>query len=864
MENAGKQSLNAFPRGLRTVLWPSLFGLLALEGLAAFLRLAAIPADPKNRFLFGYSLNRLAILLALLGLAAGFLLAGYLSLRQQHPVFQFGKKFAPIAVILTAAAGLAAWVALLYLKNARDGLLVTTYERLSPLLVYVALAALQVLLASGLAAMGWRWDALRPERAAMVLSGAIFILLLLAWVLVAATGLGITVDGPFWGIPGVPLLFYQLLAACAATGLFVGLVQHFAPSAWAFWGGSTGGARWDVLIAVALWLAAVVIWMQFPTVDHSYFSPPIRPPNNEIYPLSDAGFYEEAAQSIVIGEGFLHGQVLTRPLFILFLAGLNAAAGPSYNRLIFAQTLFLALFPVTLYFLGKRLHSRAAGLLIAILAVIREVNSISATGLTTVSNSKLILSDFPTALALSAITLLALAWLERPEKRPLLPLLLGGCMGLLMLIRSQAVVLAPFLLLLALPVYWARKLRWLGASALFALGLILAVTPWLWRNYQLTGKVMFDQPMQTTTLAARYSFNFEAPPQLPGEDANAYAARLMGSIRQFALSNPGFVATFTLAHFLNNEIQTALVLPVLHRWADVNDTLYVATPFWENWDGRLDLRGSLLLAANLLLIAIGAAAAWKRLGWAGLIPLVIQAAYSLSNAVARNSGWRYMLPADWVGYFYFAIGFLQLLRWVFLLAGKSRPVAARTPWREQASSAAKFPLFSAALLAAGILLAGASLPLSEALVPERYPEQSRQELVGELLSLRSVQKTGIDSRALETYAAREDVLIFKGRALFPRFYGKNQGLPIRGWPVYQPRDFSRLAFLVLNQQKRNVNLRMDKSPAYFPNTADVIVVGCQADGEVDPVMVTVLGKKDVTYLRSVSAAPSACPLPATR
>ncbi|HEY9089816.1 MAG TPA: hypothetical protein VIO36_16710, partial [Anaerolineaceae bacterium] len=41
-------------------------GLLAVEGLAVLVQLARIPADPKNSFLFGYSLSRLALMAAAL------------------------------------------------------------------------------------------------------------------------------------------------------------------------------------------------------------------------------------------------------------------------------------------------------------------------------------------------------------------------------------------------------------------------------------------------------------------------------------------------------------------------------------------------------------------------------------------------------------------------------------------------------------------------------------------------------------------------------------------------------------------------------------------------------------------------------
>ena len=61
---------------------------------------------------------------------------------------------------------------------------------------------------------------------------------------------------------------------------------------------------------------------------------------------------------------------------------------------------------------------------------------------------------------------------------------------------------------------------------------------------------------------------------------------------------------------------------------------------------------------------LGIASAWHSSRLAGLVPLTFLIAYDLSNALARTSGSRYLVPTDWVLLFYFALGIIQICRWI--------------------------------------------------------------------------------------------------------------------------------------------------------------------------------------------------------
>src|SRR5690606_28618422 len=147
----------------------------------------------------------------------------------------------------------------------------------------------------------------------------------------------------------------------------------------------------------------------------------------------------------------------------------------------------------------------------------------------------------------------------------------------------------------------------------------------------------------------------------------------------------GYVAGFIGAHFLNNVIDSAAVLPLRLNFDQYRDNWVIDSLFWETPLTDLDTIGVALLLLNLAVIAVGIGASWARWKSVGLLPLVITRAYSLSNAIARNSGWRYVLPVDWTGYFYFAVGALALFAWT--LAALGRAQSENTPSAQPVSAA---------------------------------------------------------------------------------------------------------------------------------------------------------------------------------
>ncbi len=676
--------------------WPLTFALIALEALAAALILANLPADPGGRFL-GLSGNRLLLLglLLLFGLAFTFLaarackpgwLAGWVRPDLRNALIN-------TLFVLLPLVALACFIAPLTLlslyRTSGEFRYFAYYERMLPLFAWAWLASLEIF--GGLFWSGrFQWQIWKDQRSVFQAGIVIWGLMSLIALFVALTGIGVVPDRVGWGPPTVSLMEWQIGLAWV---IGIAVLVWMANRGW--------HARNDWLLAGAIWLLAAGLWLSQPILP-AFFATAGRAPNFEIYPFSDGAYYDHFAQSVLIGNGFKGGEIPARPMYVTLLAGFHLLAGQKYADVVMVQTLLLAFFPVVLFFLGKALHSRAAGVMIALLAVLREVTAINAMPITdNASNSKLFFADLPAALAVSLWVLAAVLWLKAEGRRPWLPFLVGGSMGAAMLFRTQSMFMLPGVMLLALLVCRWNWSRWLRAVGLVGLGLALTLAPYLWRNWAVTGRLVFDDDKsQTGAMAQRYSLSGtdDQYAYRPGEVAQEYSRRITQGIFDFLWTHPGVVAGFVGGHWINAEIDNLLVLPIRFGIADPRELLAPLRPTWQDWNGTLESWQLLLFLVNIGIISLGVGAAWARAGWPGLAPLLANLSYNASNALARNSGGRYLLVVDWVTLIYFAMGLLEIAivglallrvspeRIIPLLARRGGPDAARTQQAQRSST----------------------------------------------------------------------------------------------------------------------------------------------------------------------------------
>ncbi|HEY3473131.1 MAG TPA: glycosyltransferase family 39 protein, partial [Anaerolineales bacterium] len=574
------------------------FYLCAFEGAAAIAALFLIPSEGGR-----LSVARLALIGFILLLCATWLILG---LRRSPLLDRLAR---PLFIVLTAFLSVVFGTVLFLLRYLDPENSLSTYQRLSPLLWYLLLLSVQAFFFLLTSYRGFHPANLASRQPIYTVALVAFGLLIFALIFVFFTRLGVTPDPAYWGEPGVPLLGWQFALALIGGLSVLGLTL-------------SGRARVRTfLLPLGIYLLAVILWLSVPVdVLANSFYMPINPPAFQPFPYSDAGYYDQMAHSLLIGHPY-QGTIPTRPLYIFLLTVLHILFGEEYRNIIIGQTFVLAIIPVVFYLLGKKLHSRTAGAIIAVFFIFREYTSLLISSDTRVSNTKTLMVDLPTLLLLILACLFTVRWLEQKNEKS--ALIAGGMFGLLLLLRTQSMLVLPLILLVALlTLGWKKKRTYLLAS-FFILGLVATILPWLTHNYLQTGAFAFDAPFQYKIIASQYAYSGN----LDIENYDFEGKGLGRVLMEFALKDPSFVFGFISNHFLATQIHGLLALPLIKPYNGIFEPVNL---YWMEWDGHLEWYNVLLIIFYLAVIAVGLSAAWKRWRWTGLLPLVFSLGYSLA------------------------------------------------------------------------------------------------------------------------------------------------------------------------------------------------------------------------------------------
>jgi hypothetical protein len=671
-----------------------------------------------------------------------------------------------------------------------------------------------------------------------------------------------------WNETGVPILETQVLLAWVIGMLLVALVallpanENKQPGSWFFRSGI------DLILCLAIWLGSVLLWSSIPLVSNWFLSEP-TPPNYEFYPNSDALTYDLSAQQLLAGEGFqfLGVPYARRPMHTLYLMGLHAVAGQDYELVVNLQVAMLSLLPVMIYLLTKSIHQRFSGIFAALLLLLREANAIAMAGVITTSHVKLLMVDLPATLCVVSFVLVMVTWLKGGGNKQVWVMVAGGVLGVCMLIRVEfgAMVLAS---LLVIAIYfWKRPLELFKNIVLFLIGFGLLLSPWIWRNYEKTGKLFLDSPSfriedVLTNIEQRSPGNQPVPTKeqgeidnvLPSGDSEVVPDQPVSANRlvDYLLSDSGEIARYVFTHSVHSQLQVFLTLPTTFRpldslvgfighrdpqklWEECCSAKQYPRrlPYWFQWDGRFPRQALIPLILNVFIVMVGIHTAWKNYRLVGALPLVYALTHILTLAVVRKSGGRYILPADWIGLVYYSIGLAELtvrflsLFWkeklihnpLLIILQTAQGSRSTSPvWRQSA-------LYIALM---GIFLVGCSLPIVEKSIHPLYNEQGKSEMLGSLLA--SDLLTESDRQMIEQLIAENGGVSDVGRALYPRYYRAGEGEPGTGNPM-SPLPYSRLGFYLVGPANKAFILPLDNKPAFFPNGSDVVVIS-NLEGEI--------------------------------
>ena len=801
----------------------------------------------ESKFLLGISVERLGLLGAMLLIALALLFVGIQILRGKSFGLESDKRK---SLVLGGAllAFLLTWL-----------ILSTPLERFGPFFYYIShlilfLVWLAVFSGVGVAllladrfgvSIGQFMAFVREHRGLFGVAGVA--LLIFGFISIAVLFRVINMrwqEEDFWYGAGVPLLPLQVLVALLASIVLAIFAKKIEKKRW-----------FDLVLFLCIWAVTAWAWASAPVNPDFFITKPVAP-SFEMYPDYDARFFDLVSQYALIGQGLAsHGAVDDRPLYSAFLVYLHTFVGQDYGQVVAWQAALYAIFPALGYLLAKRLHSRAAGLGLAALLMLRGVNSLEIGQFINTAHQKQMMTDFPTAIFVLLISILLIRWLQDPGKNWLSLGAAAGVSGLATLLRLHPIIYLPILIVLMAWVYRQKKRLWLSFTAMILMLALAGVFPWVAGNGQ--ANMYLDRiktVIETRYPALRPSGGSSLPAPLKVADISHTLPALLPAEKS--------VLAFGIDHFLNNLTTTVQVLPSTLAYQDPRDTVKKGENFWRPyWDGSLSPWARIMLPINLILIALGLGAALKRSRFSGLIPLIVMLAYDAMNALARTSGGRYIVPVDWVVIFYYLLGILTLIELVASVF--RRDIFPQAHWlvepREDVSINRAFWMRLSGLLFLFVAI-GAVIPLSGGLFPQRYPDLTRKELAQQF-STRLGTNSDISSQQLYKLLAKPEAVILQGRTLYARSFEKDAGFDVSVYEFYHPKPYPRMIFTLLGPRGEARAIFPSLQPVAIPNFSDAIILGCRV-GDSIQVLGILLNDSKTLLKRTPSLGGEAlvCPL----
>ena len=849
-------------------LWAFIAGL---EGILTVIILTRNPSEAESIVAFGLSSQRLLIVAGCFILALFFLVIAVAHLYQSvswNKTLNRKPDLLRYVLALTVIFEIVTFHILFLIPDYHFPKLSEYISRLKPIFLWFALVFLQTFIL--LTIFGYLSNVKLIYSKFNITILIILLSLGLIWGLIALTGIGVTPDEFYWNVAGVPLLSWQVWVAIGIT-LFVWFLISKLTNKKQF------SKFTSFTIFIGIWVITAVVWIKTPMTP-TFNAPGPYLPSNEFYPFVDAALFDLGAQSALYGKGIFYGAFNDRSLLSGFLAITHMFFGQSYSKVVGVQSAIYAVFPALLYLVGKKLHSNAAGVFVAILAIFKGTNSIFGGKFISTSHPKLMLTEFPTGIILILFSLFLVLWLYGKGSKKYYLAGMGASIGTGILLRHNAFFLFPAFFALGIAIWKWRWKHALRDTTLVLGAFFITISPWMWRNQRVAGEPFFFLAQFNRVIEERYlpQSHIEQNKTVSNYTPRALTNRTLTSRTEktnlIELNQYHFIPK----HFMHNLITSVLVLPP----SPVLDDLRRAVekyPYWgriENMDvGDISVPLGIFLALNLTVLSIGFGASWKRIGKISLTPLVVFLFYSLANAFARTSGGRYVVPIDWVIYLYFAIGLVEILQFSITTLGFQTYTFFELKDVKYSSDhpSQKIDWKKTGLITLPFFLLVSTLPLIEFTSPGAKSPDSPELLIQQLDKTFFFETSGLSRSEVEDFLGNPEALILSGRGLYPRYYSYDQGEPILPNQItpYTSREFPRLVFtLLLPNGEKPIWLPFEDPKLRFPDAAEVIVAGCRVNQSnilvsylnyIDAVFVVILDDPMEIHVRSPEA-PLTCPL----
>ncbi|MBT6151302.1 MAG: hypothetical protein HOH75_04840, partial [Chloroflexi bacterium] len=538
------------------------------------------------------------------------------------------------------------------------------FQHLQPLLIVLILFPLQLTFYKIFKNKKW------PQKRISLIPWIITFILFSIWIFISKSKYGITPDTHFWNVLGIPLTSYQFLVIFLISIISTYLISLIKkPEKLIF-------SKIDIIIAILLYLTTIIVWLNTPMNKH-YFSLEPTYPYFQAFPYSDAQIHDLGAESIINGWGINFGNMTGKPLYIAILAVLKLISNNNLKFQAFFQISILSIIIPILYFFGKHFFSEFFGLALSLVILFKQRNAIVLSSIVAGVNPKLFMSENFTLMSLIIFSGMLFLWNRNKNRKNWFPVINGAILGLSCLLRPNPLLLVPFILLFMLLANWKNKNLWVFQSISFVVGFIIFFSPWLFIGKSPSGTPFIFNKINNL-IEKRYSYS-----ELSETNSEFQSLQLI--YKGFSkIANPIINSSdnqvppidlqkfpdFVFNHTIHNFIGGFLTLPDSFHIEDQNLIQLVQRIYWldgenEKWTGQLDNDQALFIGINIIIFSFGLFHSWKEWKWGGLTPFLIFLVYCLSLGFARNSGSRYLVPIDWVIYFYYILGLIYIINFFF-------------------------------------------------------------------------------------------------------------------------------------------------------------------------------------------------------
>ncbi len=829
----------------------AIISILVLSGI--FLS----PSELVNTIFLGLSLPRLIFVFGLLLAFIFFALLTVKALHDSNWAEIFVKRWFDGGVIsqrLAWFAGLSfglGWIGY-FLPIYRAGILTAYWMRIRPAIIFILLASLATLVVMIIRRSKFTMQGMKTSKT-LALTLILFIGSLLTLGLTLYSGFGIRASEDFWYGAGVPILTSQLIAAILGGIFFLQIEKKWKQH------------RSDLIVFLLIYAVTAILWAGEPLQKSFLFIGPY-PPNHVLYPFVDAALFDMASQFALIGQGILNGLPYDRGLYISFLVYLHSMLGQNYEQIMAIQAGIFAIFPALIYLIGRSMNARAVGFAVAITATLRGLNSIAASNMIDLASPKMPLTDFPSAIGVALVILLTCEWLKKPHEKWHLALMIGGVLGLALMLRTNTLLLLLFIPLYSFLAFYPQWKRWLISCCLLILAMFAVTFPWELRNNSHGAKMyQFIFARIQAVIRERY---IPAPgPDVFLPQEQKLETVFLANTKTLLVLYPGMhiaqntdacktTVCFISKHFLHNIITSVLILPTSPQLDDLRYTVKDSYPYWQpDWDGSLTSTSLFFLVLNIFFIALGISLAWNKLRLTGLTPIAVFIFYNISNALARTSGGRYLVPMDWIISIYFLLGVFWLIIWFANAVGVKWEHFFNSVQQDTPPQTPSRNLWSAIAILAVLFGLGSLIPLSENFHPLRYQNMDVTQVLMD--REQAIAKAGISVSDIDLFLKNSNAELLVGRVLYPRYYPMDRGEFL--FDPFVTMGFPRTAFTLIGPEGEQGVVLPGDSPEYFPHAVDAIVLGCKEEKYLDALAVILLDENGAIYTRAPKSE-LRCPL----